>query len=71
VLEECKAFVAKPDGQVGPEEGFHDGCVGAAALAAFGLQFAPRPEPYSRQIRGGFADVRTSRPKKKRPDYDD
>jgi hypothetical protein len=71
VIEECRAFVAKPDGTLGPEEGFHDGCVWAAALAALGLQFAPKPEPYVRKIKGGFVDPRGAAMRKKRPDYDD
>jgi len=54
VLDQCRDFVVKPDGTMGAANGPDDGCVWAAALAVYGLQFAPRPEPYVREGRIGF-----------------
>jgi hypothetical protein len=69
-LAECRAFTIGPDGKPGAGEGFHDGCVWAAALTAFGLDAAPRPKnPY------GVGQLKPwgmpERRRKHRPDYDD
>ena len=63
MIEQCRAFVIKPDGTVGGADGSDEDCVWVAALAAFGLEVAPKPEPYVRRLKGAFVDPRASRGK--------
>lgn len=41
-MQECQAFVYKPNGKVEAQEGCHDDCVIGLALAVVGLVYAPR-----------------------------
>ena len=41
-LQECRTFVYKPNGRQEAQEGCHDDCVIALALAVLGIQTAPR-----------------------------
>jgi hypothetical protein len=42
VAQECRTFVIKPNGKKEHQEGCHDDCVFALALAAIGMRFAPK-----------------------------
>jgi hypothetical protein len=53
-IEQCRMFVGHPDGTVGGADGADDECGWAAALAAFGLEFVPKPEPYVQRMRETF-----------------
>jgi hypothetical protein len=67
-LQECRTFVSGPDGKPGFADGSHGGCVWAAALAAYGLQFVTRD-----QAPGGVKRLKGFEPlgerKRRRPDY--
>lgn len=42
IVQECRTFVYRPDGRVAAQEGCHDDCVIALALAVIGLRSVPR-----------------------------
>lgn len=48
-LAECRSFVIDSRGRTQAQEGCHDDCVIALALAVVGMPFAPRPEPTPQQ----------------------
>jgi hypothetical protein len=70
--DECLNFVIKPNAMPGPEtETGSDACVWAAALAAFGLETAPRETPYVRQLKPlGIGEKAPTR-KRRNPYYDE
>jgi hypothetical protein len=61
MIEQCRTFVVRPDGTIGGADASDDYLVWAAALAAIGLEFAPKPEPYVQRMKGSFVDPRASR----------
>jgi hypothetical protein len=61
VIEACRAFVTKPDGRSGVEAGPRESYVWAAALAAVGLQSAPRLESRGHTYLKGFGPPRRER----------
>lgn len=47
IVQECRTFVYRPDGKVGAQEGCHDDCVIALALAVIGLRSVPRQRQHT------------------------